>query len=81
MDNQRMIVQSGIPACEMFLGTWAIGMSNVDVDHVREYLKYGPVDVVQEKFSMLDRQSGDQMVYDVQSGDEHPLWREKTGAD
>ncbi len=33
----------------------AIGVSNVDVDHVKEYLKYGPVDVVQEKFSMLDR--------------------------
>lgn len=34
----------------------AIGVSNVSVDQLRQYLAVGPVDVAQEKFSMLDRQ-------------------------
>jgi len=34
----------------------AIGVSNVTVDHLRQYLAVGPVDVAQEKYSMLDRQ-------------------------
>lgn len=33
----------------------AIGVSNVTKEHVAEYLKYGQVDIVQEKYSMLDR--------------------------
>lgn len=32
----------------------AIGVSNCSREQLLEYLKYGPVDVVQEKFSMLD---------------------------
>ena len=34
----------------------AIGVSNATVDHLRQYLAVGPVDVAQEKYSMLDRQ-------------------------
>lgn len=33
----------------------AIGASNVSVDHLEEYIKYGQLDVIQEKYSMLDR--------------------------
>lgn len=33
----------------------AIGVCNVTVEQVEEYRKVGPVDVVQQKFSMLDR--------------------------
>ncbi len=33
----------------------AIGASNVNVLHLEEYLKYGQVDIIQEKYSMLDR--------------------------
>lgn len=33
----------------------AIGASNVTVEHMKEYLKYGQLDVIQEKYSMLDR--------------------------
>lgn len=33
----------------------AIGAANVDVDHIRSYLKHGDLDVVQAKFSLLDR--------------------------
>lgn len=33
----------------------AIGASNVEVRHLEEYLKYGQLDVIQEKFSMMDR--------------------------
>lgn len=33
----------------------AIGASNVSVDHLKEYIKYGQLDVIQEKYSMLDR--------------------------
>lgn len=32
-----------------------IGTSNVTTAHLDEYLKYGKVDVIQEKFSLLDR--------------------------
>ena len=33
----------------------AVGASNVTISHLKEYLKYGPLDVIQEKFSMVDR--------------------------
>ncbi|MDU7336917.1 MAG: aldo/keto reductase [Clostridium sp.] len=32
-----------------------IGASNVTTEHLDEYLKYGKIDVIQEKFSLLDR--------------------------
>lgn len=33
----------------------SIGASNVTWEHIEEYLKYGELDVIQEKYSMLDR--------------------------
>lgn len=33
----------------------AIGVSNVNADELNEYLKYGPIDAIQERYSMLDR--------------------------
>lgn len=33
----------------------AIGAANVTVDHIREYLKYGELDIVQAKYNLLDR--------------------------
>ena len=33
----------------------AIGASNVTVAHLEEYLKYGQLDVIQERYSMVDR--------------------------
>jgi aryl-alcohol dehydrogenase-like predicted oxidoreductase len=33
----------------------AIGVSNVDAPTLREYLRHGPVDAIQEKYSLLDR--------------------------
>lgn len=33
----------------------AIGVSNVNASELNEYLKYGPVDAIQERYSMLDR--------------------------
>ncbi len=33
----------------------AIGISNSTTDHLKEYLKYGPVDLAQEHFSVLNR--------------------------
>lgn len=33
----------------------AIGVSNVDAPTLREYLKCGPVDAIQERYSLLDR--------------------------
>lgn len=33
----------------------SIGASNVTKEHILEYLKYGELDVIQEKYSMLDR--------------------------
>lgn len=32
-----------------------IGASNVTIDHIKEYMKYGQLDVIQEKYSMIDR--------------------------
>lgn len=33
----------------------AIGAANVDASHIREYLKHGELDIVQAKYSILDR--------------------------
>jgi methylglyoxal reductase len=33
----------------------AIGASNVSLENINEYLEYGELDVIQEKYSMLDR--------------------------
>lgn len=33
----------------------AIGAANVDVNHIKEYVKYGDLDIVQGKYSVLDR--------------------------
>lgn len=33
----------------------AIGAANVDAGHIREYLKHGELDIVQAKYSILDR--------------------------
>lgn len=33
----------------------AIGAANVDVNHIKEYLKYGELDIVQAKYNILDR--------------------------
>ena len=33
----------------------AIGASNTSLNHLNEYIKYGQLDVIQEKYSMLDR--------------------------
>jgi methylglyoxal reductase len=33
----------------------AIGAANINVDHVKEYLKYGTLDIIQAKYSILDR--------------------------
>ncbi|MDR1933537.1 MAG: aldo/keto reductase [Spirochaetales bacterium] len=35
----------------------AIGASNVSGDQIREYLKYGRIDIIQNRFSMLDQMS------------------------
>lgn len=37
----------------------SIGASNVTEEHIKEYLKYGELDVIQEKYSMLDRKLED----------------------
>ena len=34
----------------------AIGAANVDIKHIEEYLKWGDLDIVQAKYSILDRQ-------------------------
>lgn len=34
----------------------AIGAANVDINHVKEYLKHGQLDIIQAKYSILDRQ-------------------------
>ncbi|MCI8660782.1 MAG: aldo/keto reductase [Lachnospiraceae bacterium] len=39
-----------------------IGVSNCSKEELIEYLKYGPVDVIQEKFSMLDREKAEQLL-------------------
>lgn len=33
----------------------AIGASNISLDNLKEYVKYGQLDVIQEKYSILDR--------------------------
>lgn len=33
----------------------SIGAANVDVGHIREYLKHGELDIIQAKYSILDR--------------------------
>lgn len=33
----------------------AIGVANATPDHIKEYLKYGDIDIVQAKYSILDR--------------------------
>lgn len=33
----------------------AIGASNVTPDHIEEYIKYGQLDIIQEKYSIIDR--------------------------
>lgn len=40
----------------------AIGASNVQLSHLEEYVKYGPLDVIQEKYSMLDRRIEDELL-------------------
>ncbi|MGI6110034.1 MAG: NADH-dependent methylglyoxal reductase [Eubacteriaceae bacterium] len=40
----------------------AIGAANVNVDHVKEYLKYGELDIVQGKYSILDRAVEDDLI-------------------
>jgi methylglyoxal reductase len=39
----------------------AIGASNVNADNFTEYLKYGQLDLIQEKYSMLDQVKGDEL--------------------
>ncbi|WP_432453783.1 MULTISPECIES: NADH-dependent methylglyoxal reductase [unclassified Agarivorans] len=34
----------------------AIGAANVDIEHIETYLKYGELDIVQAKYSLLDRE-------------------------
>lgn len=33
----------------------AIGASNVNTNHIEEYIKYGQLDIIQEKYSIIDR--------------------------
>lgn len=33
----------------------SIGAANVDISHIKEYLKYGELDIIQAKYSILDR--------------------------
>lgn len=40
----------------------AIGACNVEESHIREYLKYGRIDVVQNKYSLLDVQAEDDVL-------------------
>ncbi|MDO4619319.1 MAG: aldo/keto reductase [Lachnospiraceae bacterium] len=40
----------------------AIGAANVSVDHVREYVKAGGLDIVQAKYSVLDRAVEDELL-------------------
>lgn len=39
-----------------------IGAANVDVDHVKEYLKHGQLDIIQAKYSILDRQVEEELL-------------------
>jgi methylglyoxal reductase len=40
----------------------AIGAANVDVEHIKEYLKYGDLDIIQAKYSILDREIEKELV-------------------
>ena len=40
----------------------AIGAANVDIHHIEEYLKWGDLDIVQAKYSVLDRAVEDDIV-------------------
>jgi len=40
----------------------AIGASNVSLDHLKEYIKYGQLDVIQEKYSILDRRIEEELL-------------------
>jgi methylglyoxal reductase len=40
----------------------AIGAANVDINQIKEYLKYGELDIVQAKYSILDRGIEDEII-------------------
>ena len=40
----------------------AIGAANVDIHHIEEYLKWGDLDIVQAKYSILDRGIEDEII-------------------
>ena len=40
----------------------AIGAANVDISHIKEYLKYGDLDIVQGKYNILDRAVEDELI-------------------
>ena len=40
----------------------AVGAANVTVDHIRQYLSFGELDVVQGKYSILDRQAEEELI-------------------
>lgn len=40
----------------------AIGAANVNVDHIRDYLEHGELDIVQGKYSILDRAVEEELV-------------------
>ena len=40
----------------------AIGAANVDIDQIKEYLKWGDLDIVQAKYSILDRGIEDEII-------------------
>ena len=40
----------------------AIGAANVDIHHIEEYLKWGELDIVQAKYSILDRGIEDEII-------------------
>ncbi|MDO5348660.1 MAG: aldo/keto reductase [Lachnospiraceae bacterium] len=40
----------------------AIGAANVTPEHIKEYLKYGDLDIVQAKYSVLDRQTEEELL-------------------
>lgn len=40
----------------------AIGASNVTIDQVKEYMTYGQLDIIQQKYSMLDRDAEEKLL-------------------
>lgn len=40
----------------------AIGAANVDAEHIREYLKHGELDIIQARYSILDRALEDELL-------------------